>query len=184
MQKVLPFCLLLFALHSVAQTVSPSTINTGGGSQKVAPGFVVDWSIGESSSIETYYVENANPNSYIGRYYNITSGVLQPFDNVHVIVNPNIPEWTIYEVHFSPVPAADNLTIDFKSNLNGKLSIQMLAANGRLVEQKELTMANSTATVAWDLSKCISGIYFFRIVLTSTEGKILKQRTFEIEKIK
>ena len=184
MQRVLPFCLLLFALPSLGQTVSPSTMNSGGGSQKIKPGFVVDWSIGESSSIETYYVENSGPNIYIGRYYNITSGVLQPFDNVHVIVNPNIPEWSIYEVHFSPIPAADYVTIDFKSNITGNLSIQLLDANGRLLGQKQLSLANSTTTDTWDLLKCTSGIYFFRIVLTSTEGKILKQGTFEIEKIK
>jgi hypothetical protein len=184
MQKVLPFCLLLFALHASAQTTSPSTINMGGGSKKIKPDFILDWSLGESSDIETYYLQNPVYNKYIGKYYNITSGVLQPFDNVHIIVNPNIPSWTVYEVHFYPVPAADYVTIDFKSSLSGKISIQLLNSSGKLLGTKEFNMPGSNSTVTWNLSQFTSAIYYFRILLTSPQGNILKQGTFKIEKVK
>lgn len=184
MQKTIFFCLLLFALKSVAQTASPSTMNMGGGSKKIKPNFILDWSLGESTDIETYYLQNPVYNTYIGNYYNITSGVLQPFDNVHVIVNPNIPSWTVYEVHFYPVPAIDNVTIDFKSSLSGKISIQLLNSNGKLLGTKEFDMPGSSSTVTWNLSQFTSAIYFFRILLTSSNGNILKEGTFKIEKVK
>ena len=178
------FCFLLFALRSAAQTASPSTMNMGGGSKKISPDLIIDWSIGESSDIKTYYLENPAYNTYIGRYWNITSGVLQPFDNVHIIVNPNIPAWTVYEVHFYPVPAADNVTINFKSSLSGKISIQLLNSNGKLLGTKEFNMPGGAGTVTWNLSDLTSAIYFFRILLTSPQGKILKEGTFKIEKVK
>jgi hypothetical protein len=184
MQKTMLLCLLLFALQSVAQTTSPSTMNMGGGSKKISPDFIVDWSIGESSDIKTYYLENPAYNTYIGRYWNITSGILQPFDNVHIIVNPSIPAWTVYEVHFYPVPAADYVTIDFKSSLSGKISIQLLGNSGKFLEEKEFNMPGSSSTVTWDLSQRASAIYFFKIILSSPQGKILKEGAFKIQKVK
>jgi hypothetical protein len=184
MQKFLLFCLLLFALPCVAQTTSPSVMNMGGGSKKIAPDFILDWNIGESTVTETYYLTNPVYNSYVGKYWNVTSGVLQPFDNVYIVFNPNVPAWSIYEIHFYPVPAIDYITIDFKSTISGKITIQLLNKSGTLLEEKEFNAADNNNKVTWSLLQRLPSIYFFRIFLTSPQGKILKQGTFEIEKIK
>ncbi len=184
MQKTILFCLLLFALKSVAQTVSPATMNMGGGSKKIKGDFILDWSLGESTDIQTYYLQNPVYNTYIGYNWTITSGILQPFDRIHIIVNPNIPSWTVYEIHFYPVPAVDNVTIDFRSSLSGHISIQLLNSNGKLLGTKEFDMPGGSSTVTWNLSGFTSAIYFFRIILTSPQGNILKEGTFKIEKVK
>src|SRR5664279_2450084 len=85
--------LFLFSATSQAQIAAPTpaTLNMGGGSAAITPDFIVDWSIGESTIIETYYGENAASNLIVSNRWSVTSGILQPFDATHVIYNPFIP---------------------------------------------------------------------------------------------
>ncbi|MEO6229922.1 MAG: hypothetical protein ABJB11_12215 [Ferruginibacter sp.] len=84
MKQLLLVLILLCSLQAQCQTnsgaIAPLTLNVGGGSAAITNDFVVDWSIGESTIIETYYGENTFANSIIGIHWNVTSGILQPFD--------------------------------------------------------------------------------------------------------
>jgi hypothetical protein len=184
MQKIILASFLLAATQSIAQTLSPSTMNMGGGSEIVNGDFIIDWSIGESTSIETYYGDDLRNNRYVGRYWTVTSGVLQPLYKNYFFFNPFIPIWAVDEIRFYPVPTKDIVTIDINSTSTGKISIQLLDLNGKIMESKEFSQSNSNRKYAWDLSKRASGIYFFRIILVSSQSAILKQGTFKIEKIK
>ena len=54
---LLALVLVSFSVISRAQIAAPTpaTLNMGGGSAAITPDFIVDWSIGESTIIETYY---------------------------------------------------------------------------------------------------------------------------------
>jgi hypothetical protein len=98
MRNFLFICLLLYSLKSGAQNlvapVSPGTLNMGGGTAAITPYFFVDWSMGESTVIETYYGRNATATANVGFEWNVTSGILQPYDNTNIVFNILIPNWT------------------------------------------------------------------------------------------
>jgi Secretion system C-terminal sorting domain len=187
MPKTILIVLLFFFYRNESQTLTspvvPATLNIGGGSAAITPNFVVDWSIGESTIINTYYGQNSYSNSIVGLSWAVTSGVLQPFDITHVIYNPLIPTWTNQEIRFYPVPTPNIVHIDFRSNTTGKISIQLISRDGKLLGIKEFNQNNSTSTQQWDLTNKAAGVYYFRILLSAPNGDILKQGIFDIEKL-
>jgi hypothetical protein len=184
MKQILLVLSLFSASYTFAQTVTPVTLNIGGGSAPVTSSFIVDWSIGESTVIETYYGQNFYPNSIIGSEYNITSGFLQPFYKYYTVVNPIIPEWSKEEIRIYPVPAGNDVNIDFRAASTGKISIQLLDMNGHLVATREFSQIAGFGIQSFNLANKTSGTYYFRILLTGDHGKVMKQGTFKIEKIK
>jgi hypothetical protein len=188
MKKILLFVLSCSFLQLKSQTqlppTTPAAFNMGGGSAVITPTFIVDWSIGESTVTETFYGENAFANSITGVRWNVTSGILQPYDTTHIVYNFLVPTFTNQEIHFYPVPTPGTVFIEFRSVTTGKISIQLFNRDGQLLGVKEFFHNNSSSTQSWDLSNCLSGAYFFRIFLSNAQGAILKQGTFTIEKIK
>ncbi len=187
MRKHLLIVLSFFSLLANAQTkvspVTPATFNIGGGSVFLNPSFELDWSIGESTVIDTYFGENTYSNTIVGKKWNVTSGVLQPFDKNHIIFNSAVPFWTNQEIRVYPVPTPDIVYIDFRSTTTGKIYIQLLTLGGKVLGVKEFSQLNGTSTASWNLKNFSSGSYLLRILLRSDDGKILKQGTFKFEKI-
>jgi hypothetical protein len=187
MQKSLLLAFLLFAFHAKSQSdvspVLPATLNIGGGSAAISQNFVLDWSIGESTITETYFGQNTFSNSIVGLSWALTSGVLQPYDNTHILFNPSIPKWTNEEIRFYPVPTPNIVYIDFRSSTTGKISVQLLARDGKLLGIKEFNQTNGTSIQRWDLTNKAAGVYYFRILLSAPNGDILKQGIFNIEKL-
>ena len=185
MRKTILIGFLFSSLQSISQTsLGPSTLNMGGGSATFTPSFVIDWSIGESTSIETWYGQNSFSNSIVEINWNVTSGVLQPYDPTHIIYNSLNPSWTNQEIRFYPVPTPGIVSIDFRSVTSGKITIQLLSHDLKLLGQKEFIQINGNSTQTWNLANQVSGVYYFRILLSSDKGEILKQGTFKVEKIK
>ena len=187
MRKTLLFGTLFLLLQARCQSqdlpVAPATFNIGGGSATITNNFTVDWSIGESTIIETYYGENSYSNLIVGRSWSVTSGILQPFDKTHVIFNPSIPTWTIQEIRFYPVPTPDIIYIDFRSVTTGRISIQLLSRDGKLLGIKEFNQVNGNSIQKWDLTNKAAGVYYFKILLSDANGSLLKRGTFKIEKL-
>ncbi|MEO8111041.1 MAG: T9SS type A sorting domain-containing protein [Ginsengibacter sp.] len=187
MQKTVLLVLLFFSFRGISQSKVapelPATSNTGGGTAIITPDFIIDWSVGESTIIETYYGENSYPNSVVGFKWNVTSGILQPFDKNHIVFNPLIPFWTNEEIHFYPIPTPNIIYIDFRSVTTGKISVQLFSRDGKLLGIKEFNQNNSTSKQKWDLTNKAAGVYYFRILLSAPNGDILKQGTFNIEKL-
>ena len=177
--------LFLYRAKSEAQIspVLPATLNIGGGSAEIAPDFVIDWSIGESTVTETYFGLNTSSNLMVGSNWSVTSGVLQPFDNTHIVYNPVIPNWTNQEIRFYPVPTPNIVYIDFRSATTGKISVQLLTRDGKILGLKEFSQNSGNSTQKWDLTNKAAGVYYFHILLTAPNGDILKQGTFNIEKL-
>ena len=188
MLKTLFACLLFISLQSSAQTtvapVSPSILNAGGGSATVTSDFIIDWSIGESTIIETFKLQNSDPNSIVGSEWYLTSGILQPFDESHIIFNVLVPGWTNQELHIYPIPTPDIVVIDFRSETTGKISIELMSVFGSRLGLREFSQVNGSGTQKWNLTNMPSGAYYLRIMLRGNNGRILKQGTFKIAKIK
>jgi hypothetical protein len=187
LQKIVLLVLMAFPLSTGAQSQSapdnPSTLNIGGGSEALNSNFVVDWSIGESTLIETYYGQNPFANSIVGIDWYITSGVLQPYDKTHIIYNPLVPNWTNEEIRFYPVPTHDIVFIDFRSVTTGKISIQLFSVENKFLGLKEYDHVNGSGIQKWDLTNKANGIYYFQIILSASNGDILKRGTFKVEKL-
>lgn len=177
------FLLLQATCQSQSVSVTPATLNIGGGSATITDNFTFDWSIGESTVIDTYYGENTFSNLIVGRSWSVTSGILQPFDKTHVMFNPSIPTWTIEEIRFYPVPTPGTVYIDFRSVTTGKISIQLLSREGKLLGLKEFNQVNGSSIQKWDLTNKAAGVYYFKILLSDEKGNVLKQGTFKIEKL-
>jgi len=182
---LLAIILASFSATSQGQIAAPTpfTLNMGGGSAAITPDFIVDWSIGESTIIETYYGENTASNSIVSMKWFVTSGILQPFDTTHIIYNPFIPRFTNQEIRFYPVPTPNIINIDFRSQISGKVTMQLYSREGRLLGIKEFTTVDGNSTQQWDLTNKAAGLYYFRILLSDANGNILKQGTFNIEKL-
>lgn len=187
MQKIVLVVLLLFSFRGIAQSrvtpELPATSNSGGGTAAITQDMTIDWSIGESTIIETYYGQNPYSNSVVGVNWNVTSGILQPFDKNHIVFNSLIPTWTNEEIRFYPIPTPNIITIDFRSSTTGKISVQLFSRDGKLLGLKEFNQNNGNSTQKWDLTNRAAGVYYFRILLTAPNGDILKQGTFNIEKL-
>ena len=187
MRKVLLSGLLFLSVQSYSQTtvspVTPATLNTGGGSAEINSSFYLDWSIGESTIIETFQGENAYSNMIVGTKWYVTSGVLQPFDLTNIIFNVLVPRWTNQEIRIYPVPTPGTVYIDFRSVTTGKISMQLMTMQGNVIGTKEFTQVNGNSTQSWNITNHPSGIYYIKIVLSTNDGKVLKQGTFKIEKI-
>lgn len=130
MRKGLLIVLLFFSLIVNAQTkisrVTPATCNIGGGFTFINPSCEVEWSIGESTVIDTYFGENTYSNTIVGKKWNVTSGILQPFDKNHIIFNSAVPFWTNQQIRVYPVPTPDIIYIDFRSTTTGKKRTQRI----------------------------------------------------------
>ncbi len=187
MQKTILIVLLFFSFEAMSQSQlvpeSPATSNVGGGTATITPDFILDWSIGESTIIETYYGENSYANSVVGIKWNVTSGILQPFDKSHIVYNFLTPKWTNKEIRFYPIPTHNVVYIDFRSVTTGKISVQLFSKEGKLQGVKEFYQNNSTSTQKWDLTNKPAGVYYFHILLSGPNGDILKQGVFNIEKL-
>jgi hypothetical protein len=186
MQKLIIVVFLFLSLNTWSQINSPilpGTFNIGGGTTKVASSFFLDWSIGESTIIDTWYGENAEATTRVGKKWNITGGVLQPFDKNQKLFDANIKFWTQNEIHLFPVPTFDVITIDFRSLTTGKITIQLLGADGREISIKQVIHQNERSAHSFSLRNRPSGLYYFNIILTSASGQQLKQGVFKFEKL-
>ncbi len=188
MRKLFVSGIIFISFHFVSlgqlPTVSPAAFNAGGGTIQISPEFTVDWSVGESSVTETFYGENPYSNSVVSVKWGATFGVLQPFDATHIVYNYLIPHFTNEEIRIFPVPSHNNVFIDFRSVVTGKMSMQLVSMDGKVLGLKEFYQAGGNGTQKWDLSNKVSGAYYFRIQLTSDTGSILKEGLYKIEKIK
>jgi hypothetical protein len=185
MRKLYILALLLPSLDSISQTipvpVTQVTANMGGGTAAVSANFLVDWSIGESTIIETFDGQNTAANYRVGIFWNVTSGILQPFDK-NILYNFLLPTWASEEIHLYPIPTTGVVNIDFKAIPPGKISMQLFTLQGRLIGIKEFNQTNGVSAQKWDLTHHPSGAYHIRIQLSSDLGIILKQGAFTVIK--
>jgi hypothetical protein len=85
MRLFVPGILLMLFCNNVCSQVNTNAVsNAGGGSSVLSPDFIVDWSIGETTVIDTYGSAHSFSTLIPTNYLYVTCGVLQPFDNTRL----------------------------------------------------------------------------------------------------
>ena len=173
--KVFVRILLIFCSAATNFIYGQSTINSSGGGAIINTNLMIDWSIGESSIIDTYFGKSIYPTTIISSNWNCTSGVLQPIDTRQIVSNNNSNSFLVSEVRAFPIPANSSITLDLRSKYVGKLSVSLVDMLGTLYGQQEINLNNAVYQQNWNLSNLISGIYYFRLVLYGPNGRVLKK---------
>ena len=175
-KKVYCFYLLLgtcVSATSSAQTITPATLNIGGGSF-TSTALKLDWNIGEATVIEIFT---------LGTNYTITNGVLQPLTTSGITAINAVPEWFKNELQLYPIPTPKFLNVNIVTSLSGKISMELLDNRLRLLGKKESDYYGIGTTSQWDLGSFASGTYYIKITLVGADKKVIKQGTFMVQKI-
>lgn len=160
-------------LTTSAQSISPATLNVGGGS--FTNNYLkLEWSIGEATVVESFQ---------IGTNYLITNGVLQPYTTIAVAAGNAIPQWAFTDLRIYPVPTQSIVHINILSSLQGKMGIELLDNNMRLLAKQEFDYYGTNGIRQFDLSKYASANYFVRISLYGDNAFVIKQGSFKIQKV-
>ena len=118
LRSFLLFFIVLIPLYSFCQSITPQTLNNGGGSISI-----MDWSISESLSIA----------SFIAPGYSLYTGVLQPNTNVVTSINEHGPAVFGTQITIGPNPTSNILHIKARFTQAGSLSYQLIDAKSAII---------------------------------------------------
>jgi hypothetical protein len=171
----------LFA-QTIASKSAPGTYNLGGGTSKISQNFTVDWSIGESTIIETFFGRSTQENLLLTSKSFVTSGVLQPTDWFHIPIL-RTEALRLDEVRVYPVPAKYEVNLDFRSGDIGYIYVTMYDLSGKILGTKELVKTEKPISQKWNISSLASGNYYFKVLVRPNSYKIEKTGVFKFQKI-
>lgn len=164
--------LLLLSLTASSQSVSSSVINTAGSS--FAQGyFVIDWSLGEMSLVNSM----TSPNGALI----LTNGFLQPGapnpgDNNH-------GRFTVDEIKILPNPTYNNVEINFSTLEQGTIDVVVYDVAGRRLLIRQVIGNGLKTSEKIDLSRFAAGTYLFWIELNPLPGSVRKTGSYKIVKL-
>lgn len=174
MKFIITLSILVFALVSTVRaqlSIEPATFNVAGGYYAPAnSNFRLEWSVGESSSIADYAAGNLL----------VTTGVLQPCTEKSVGTAHNGFAKADYVLY--PNSTAGPFELNLFMTEGGKLSMKLLDASGRLLEQREADYGCCNRIEKFNIARYPAGIYMLYVIYTSDSG-IIKDGTFKVVKI-
>ena len=149
--------LVIIASNSYAQstTRSPQVINVGGGS-KINGTDSLEWSIGESASIDTYIS---------GNLY-LYTGILQTS-----ILYPFIRNIDPGQIKLGPNPFRNKIKIETAFKTNGKVVLTVYDSFGRSVFSKEVISSSEYLNESLMLYSLGNGIYFLEIIYSDQSNQ-------------
>ena len=157
-------------IHPVlfCQSVSPSTINNGGGFSTS-----LEWSIGESASIA----------NFTSATHLLNTGVLQPITIENKPGNNGNSSDLSIVVTIGPNPTNDLVHLKLKFKELGHLLLQLTDAKSALVFSKEVEITtNNSYENDLRMEQYAAGVYFLRVYFKSTSGNE-KKAIYKIVKI-
>lgn len=80
----------------------------------------------------------------------------------------------ILQTHVYPVPAEDEITIEFNAETSSTVSIRLIDLSGRTVISKELAVPAGTHSEKLDVGQLNRGTYFLRVLNENGESKTVK----------
>ena len=161
------FILALFPAYLRAQSITPNTLNNGGGTMAN-----MDWNMGESVSI----VHFSTPN------YFLNTGVLQPMTSVVTAINEYGPAVYGNQIMIGPNPTTN--LVHFKGNFTqaGKLSIQVIDAKSSVILTHEAGIIISSYEKDIFMDSYPSGIFYIKVLFKPTNG-LAKTGIYKIIKL-
>ena len=168
MTRLLYFFSLLFTYTSLnSQSITPNTLNNGGGSAGS-----MDWNMGESVSIANFSAPN----------YFLNTGVLQPFTTIVTAINEYGPAVYGNQITIGPNPTTN--LVHFKGNFTqaGKLLIQVIDAKSSVI----LTLDAGTIISSYEkdifMDSYPSGIFYIKVFFKPANG-LAKSGIYKIIKL-
>lgn len=135
-----------------AQRITPSTQNIGGGYASN-----IEWSIGESISIDYFSTEK----------YQLNTGVLQPLSNVVTSINEFGPVVFGNQIILGPNPTLG--IVQFKASFitAGTVQLQLFDAKSHLVANHDLGAMAQLYNKEISLEPYSSGVYYLKVFFKS-----------------
>ena len=173
---------LLSQLSMVAmgQSIFTATINTSGESKTLSasdplyPGYLFEWSVGESAAITTMGEANLM----------VTNGLLQYRPQMQTSATSLVASFTAYDIRVYPNPVKNNLSIDILHANNGKLQIALLDSKGTTIKTVQLDYNGMGAQEKWNLSGLAAGQYMVNIrQISPVTGRLVKKGAYKILKV-
>ena len=161
------FILALFPAYLRAQSITPNTLNNGGGSVSI-----MDWNMGESVSIANFSTPN----------YFLNTGVLQPMTSIVTAINEYGPAVYGNQIMIGPNPTTN--LVHFKGNFTqaGKLSIQVIDAKSSAILTHEAGIIISSYEKDIFMDSYPSGIFYIKVFFKPTNG-LAKTGIYKIIKL-
>lgn len=175
MKKTITLVIVFFFLFNCnSQSISPSVINTSGGSFQSGY-YQLEWSIGELALVDQMTSSN---NSLI-----ITNGFIQPFIQNPATVNTN----SIFgnnEIKIFPNPASSYVEVNLFTKQKGRITLSFYDGSGR----KILTVSDAYYGVGLikriPVSQLPNEVYMLHVDLDPYTGSSSKKGVYKIVKIK
>ena len=151
------FFLLLVAFKVRSQTMTPNTINNGGGYSST-----MEWSMGESVSIA----------NFIASGYSLNTGVLQPMTSIVKTINEYGPVVFGSQITIGPNPTTNLLHIKARFNQVGSLSLQLLDAKSTIVFTQEAGTIFSSYEKDILMENYPSGVFYMKVYFKPSNGTV------------
>ena len=157
----------LFPAYLRAQSITPNTLNNGGGTMAN-----MDWNMGESVSIANFSTPN----------YFLNTGVLQPMTSIVTAINEYGPAVYGNQIMIGPNPTTN--LVHFKGNFTqaGKLSIQVIDAKSSVILTHEAGTIISSYEKDIFMDSYPSGIFYIKVFFKPTNG-LAKTGIYKIIKL-
>jgi hypothetical protein len=139
----------------LAQSITPSTINNGGGFSTT-----LEWSIGESVSIANFLTSG----------YSLNTGVLQPMTSIVTAINEYGPSVFGTQITIGPNPTTNLLHIKARFNQAGNLSFQLIDAKSAIVFTQEAGTIFSSYEKDIFMENYPSGIFYMKVYFKPNTG--------------
>jgi hypothetical protein len=140
-----------------AQSITPYTLNNGGGSSTY-----LEWSITESVSVA----------SFVSPGFTLNTGVLQPMTSIVTAINEYGPAVFGSQITMGPIPTSHILHMKTRFTEAGKLSIQLMDAKSTIVLTHEAGTIFSTYEKDISLDDYPSGVFYMRVYFKPIIGNI------------
>lgn len=153
------------------QSISPKTLNIGG-STGSSNSVILDYSIGESSSIAYFNTSNNST---------LSSGLLQSFSPVVM----GISDLSFIEgknISLFPNPAKQKIRIKGNLNLPGFIEFQVVNESGMILSLEPKTYYSNFFEKEFNIKSYNDGVYFIRLNYQASDNS-LKSAVFKFIKI-
>lgn len=158
----LVFFFFLFSIlngfsYLAAQSITPFTLNNGGGSSPS-----MEWSMGESVSIA----------NFSGPGFFLNTGVLQPLSSVVTSIFDNNTAAFSNELSIGPIPTMNMVHVRARFKQIGNMSLQVLDVKSNLLQNHESGGMTSNIDMELSLDAYPAGIYYIRVYFRPIYGTI------------
>ena len=156
-RSLLSIIIVSFPICCYCQSITPQTLNNGGGSSSY-----LEWSLSESVSIV----------SFIAPGFTLNTGLLQPNTNVVTSINEYGPSVFGSQITIGPNPTTNSLHIKTRFAEVGRLSIQLMDAKSTVFLTQDIGTIFSSYEKVISLEDYPSGVFYLKVYFKPIVGNI------------